>query len=389
MGCVYSGRKCHGQALKKGLDWELEVENSLIHMYACFGDMVVASKVFEGMSKRDVVSWNTVIEGFVRVGEMGVAHQLFDIMSERNVVSWNVMISGCLRNGNPGLSLKLFRKMMNKKMICNGTTMSSVLAACGRSLRLKEGISVHGYLLKTVSKPSIVVETALIDMYSRCQKIEVARSLFNKIKSRNLMSWNAMILGHCIHGKPEDGLHLFEAMVNGKRSKSFRPDEVTFVGVLCACARAGKLNEGRNYFNRMIHEYHLKPNFGHYWCMANLYAGSGRVQEAEEILKSIPYDDENMSSESLRWANLLTSCRFQGDVTLGEKVAKSLLGMDSHSFSYHRLLMNIYAAAGRWEDYARVKNEVKEKKIGRMPTCNLIDLKEIVHDFECGKRGWK
>ncbi|KAF2306295.1 hypothetical protein GH714_016328 [Hevea brasiliensis] len=266
-----------------------------------------ARKVFDEMTQRDSVSWNSIINLYAGIGELGVAHDIFDVMIEE-------------------------MKMMNSGLRGNDRTIVGVLSACGKSARLKEGSSVHGFLIRTSLKLSIILDTSLIDMYSKCQKVELARRIFDSMLHKNLICWNAMILGHCIHGNPEDGLNLFAEMISGDGEAI--PDEVTYIGLLCACARAGLLTEGRNFFSQMMHKYSLKPNFAHYWCMANLYAGVGLVQEAENILRNIAEGDENVLSESLVWANLLSLCRFQANATFGERIAKCLINMEPWNFSH-------------------------------------------------------
>ncbi|CAK9156969.1 unnamed protein product [Ilex paraguariensis] len=403
-GCLEAAQKCHGQIVKYGTDNVMPVQNSLIHLYACCGLMGVAKQVFAEMPMRDLVSWNSMMDGLARYGELRAAHQLFDTMPQKNVISWNIMITGYLNGGNPGCGLKLFRKMTDMGLRGNDTTTVSVLTACGRSARLKEGRSVHGFLIRTVLKLSLIIDTALIDMYGRCGRADVAQIVFDRMSIRNLVCWNAMILGHCIHGKPEDGLNLYAEMVgitcseNGEvnfdkilesdEGQGVLPDEITFVGVLCACAREGHLTEGRNHFRQMIDMFGVKPNFAHYWCMANLFAGVGLLQDAVELLRNMQVDDDTSSEPSL-WGGLLGSCRFQGDVILGERIAKDLLEQDSGNFSYYALLLNVYAVAGRWEDVARVKEMMKERGLRRTPGCSLMDLKEIVHNFKMGDKWQK
>ncbi|XP_044470212.1 pentatricopeptide repeat-containing protein At3g51320 isoform X2 [Mangifera indica] len=352
--CIEGGKMCHGLAVKNGVDFVLQVRNCLIHMYGCFGVIDYAAKVFTEMSERDLISWNSMVDGCVRAGNLQAAHQLFDVMTERNVVSWNIMINGYLKSGNPGCSLKLFREMVKTGFQGSYTTMVSVLTACGKSARLKEGSSVHGFIIRTSEKSNVILNTSLIDMYSKCGKVELAQRVFYNMEIRNLVCWNAMILGHCIHGKPEAGLKLFTDLVDQTRAdgKSISPDEITFIGVLCACARAKLLTEG-----------------------------IGFIEKAEELLGKMPEDME-LPSESLVWVNILSSCRFQGDVALGERIAKSLIDMDPHDFSYYRLLLNVYDVAGRREDVAMVKEQIKERKFGKMPGCGLVDLKEIVHELK-------
>ncbi|GMH06573.1 hypothetical protein Nepgr_008413 [Nepenthes gracilis] len=373
---VKSGKTCHGQVIKNGVDGVVPVGNSLIHMYACCGLIEMASKVFDEMCDRDVVSWNSMVDGFAKVGDLDTAHNLFDKMPDRNVVSWNVMITGYLETNSPGCVLKLFREMTKTEFIGNDKTIVGVLTACGRSARLKEGMSVHGYLVRVFWELNLIINTAMIDMYSKCQKVEVAQRIFDSVTQRNLVCWNAMILGHSIHGKPEDGLDLFAEMVGGTRldnvetnvdravgvagGQGILPDEITFVGVLCACSRAGLLIKGRTYFSQMINLFFIKPNFAHYWCMANLFASNGLVREALETVRKVTEYDDYVSSETLIWASLLGSCRFQEDLSLGEVVAKSLIELEPQNIMCYALLLNIYAVAGRWEDVARVKGLIKE-----------------------------
>ena len=62
MGCIGSGKECHAQATKNGVDSVLPVQNSLIHMYACCGDVQLARVLFDGMLSRDLVSRNSIID---------------------------------------------------------------------------------------------------------------------------------------------------------------------------------------------------------------------------------------------------------------------------------------------------------------------------------------
>ncbi|KAE9450292.1 hypothetical protein C3L33_17807, partial [Rhododendron williamsianum] len=317
-GCLASGRKCHGQATKNGVDWYLN-------------------------------------------------------------------------GGNPGCCLMLFRKMMRLGLRGSDTTVMSVFTACGRSARLKEGRSVHSYLIKRFVHSSLIIDTALIDMYSKCRRVDVAKLVFDRMLGRNLVCWNAMILGHCIHGNPEDGLTLYAKMLGTTCSRdeetvldnNVKPDEITFAGILCACARSGLLIEGRTYFTQMFDLFSIEANFAHYWCMANLFAGVGLVQEALNIIRSMPVNEEE-SSQSLLWARLLGACRFEGSVILGEQIAKAVIELEPENSLCYALLLNVYAVAGQWEDVAKMKQMIKEQGIRKMAGCSLFDLKEVVHNLKFG-----
>ncbi|CAL0331929.1 unnamed protein product [Lupinus luteus] len=394
MGCIQSGKKCHAQAVKKGVHSVLPVQNSLIHMYGSCGAIELAKLVFDTMFVRDLVSWNSIIDGYVMVGDMSGAHAVFDEMPERNVVTWNVMISGFLKGRNPGYALKLFREMGKFGLKGNARTMVCVITACGRSGRVKEGRSVHGRIIRMFMRSSLILDTALIDMYCKCRRVGVGSSVFERMANKNLVSWNTMILGHCIHGSPEDGLNLFHVMVGkhdvephenpsvDRSAVRLLPDEVTFIGVICACARAELLIEGRSYFKQMTEVYNVKPNFAHFWCMANLLANVGLVEEAEEFLLNIAKFDGSMSYNLLLSAGLLGLCHFKRDVYLGERIAKLLIDMDPKNIACYQFLLVIYAVAAQWENVSRVQKLMKERKFGITPGSSLLDLKYIVHNFK-------
>ncbi|GAB2224439.1 hypothetical protein Droror1_Dr00005199 [Drosera rotundifolia] len=396
-GCGGAGRACHGLAVKVGVDGLVPVGNSLINMYGCCGLIEMGMRVFDEIRERDVVTWNSMVGAFVKYGNLDGAHNLFDKMPERNVVSWNVLLSGYLEGNIPGCVLKLFREMMWVGFGGNDTTVVCVLSGCARSARIMEGMSVHGYLVRNHWHLSLIINTAIVDMYSRCRKVDIARRVFDGMVARNLVCWNAMILGHCLHGKPQDGLDLVARMMgptslddttakhNVANGPIVLPDEITFVGILCACTRAGLLDKGRTYFRQMIDIYAIKPNFAHYWCMANLLASQGLTQEALATVNKMKEHDGGVSSENLLWASLLGSCRFEGDISLGERVARSLIELEPGNIMCYALLLNTYAAAGRWEDVARVKEMVKEKVGPWIPGCSLSDLIEVVHEFKVGE----
>ncbi|XP_027361716.1 pentatricopeptide repeat-containing protein At3g51320 [Abrus precatorius] len=403
MGCIDYGGECHAQVIKNGVDSVLPVQNSLIHMYACCGVIRVARVIFDSMLTRDLVSWNSIVDGYMVAAELSDAHQLFGVMPERNLITWNVMISGYLKARNPGYAMKLFREMCRMGLRGNARTMVCVATACGRSARFKEGRSVHGSIVRMFMRSSLILDTALIDMYCKCGRVEIAQRVFERMTNRNLVSWNAMILGHCIRGCPEDGLNLFDVMVGmGKMKHEIEtdqslsadrglvrllPDEVTFIGILCACARAELLSEGRSYFKQMTDVFGVKPNFAHFWCMANLLANVGHVDEAEEFLQSMAKFDGDMSYESLIWASLLGLCCFKREVYLGEQIAKLLVDMDPKNLACYQFLLIIYAVAAQWENVSRVQNLMKERGIEIIPGSSLMDLKNIVHNFKVSNKG--
>ena len=73
----------------------------------------------------------------------------------------------------------------------------------------------------------------MVDMYAKNGSINVARSLFEMLEAKRIVSWkNAMITGYAMHAHANEALDSFKEL-NGKAL----PDLITFVGVLVACIR--------------------------------------------------------------------------------------------------------------------------------------------------------
>lgn len=160
------------------------------------------------------------------------------------------------------------------------------------------------------------------------------------------------------------------------------PDEITFVGVLCACVHEGLVTQAGRYFGYMSDLLGVKPNFAHYWCMAYFLAHVDLMQEprGNKITKEHSDREHLPLSSSLRSELLGLAC-FRGDVMLGEQIANKLIEQDPEIFWCHLLLVNIYATASHWDEAAQTKERFKKRSMERVPGCSLKNLKELVHNM--------
>jgi pentatricopeptide repeat protein len=79
------------------------------------------------------------------------------------------------------------------------------------------------------------------DMYAKCESMEDAWRVFNEMPSRDVVTWNAMLLGLVKSGQGQKALEFFGQM----QQEYVQPNSVTFVAVLNACASVVALEEGR------------------------------------------------------------------------------------------------------------------------------------------------
>ncbi|XP_077215433.1 tetratricopeptide repeat (TPR)-like superfamily protein [Tasmannia lanceolata] len=366
----------HSQSLKLSLDSDAYVRTALLDAYARGGDVNSAHQLFDTMPLRNLVSSTAMITCYAKGGDLSKSQKLFDAMEERDVVCWNVMIDGYTQHGLPDQSLALFREMLSAKDVRpNEVTVLSVLSACGQLGSLESGKWLHSYIEANKIKFSVRVGTALIDMYCKCGSLDDACSVFDKIVDKDVVAWNSMIVGYAIHGLSQEALQLFSRM----RGWSFQPTDITFIGVLNACSHAGLVEEGRGFFRLMKDEFGIEPKIEHYGCMVDLLGRAGLLEEAYELVKNM-----EIEPDPVLWGSLLGACRLHKNIALGENIAEFLVDKGLANSGTYILLSNIYAAAGKWEEVARVRTMMKDSGIRKEPGCSLIEVSNKTHEFVAG-----
>jgi pentatricopeptide repeat protein len=165
------------------------------------------------MPFRDIASHNTMMTAYAAATSIDAARRLFDGMPLRNAVSWNVMINGYVKAKRPEQALEVVRWMAGLGVRGTATTMVGAATACARLGRLAAGREVHCAFLRRFEEDNLLFWTSLVDMYGKCRRVGAARKVFDRLEIRNLVCWNAMIVGHCVYGEPADGIRLFHEMI--------------------------------------------------------------------------------------------------------------------------------------------------------------------------------
>lgn len=357
---IGDGRQLHGTTIKRGFDCFDFLQTTIIHFYATCGMMDLAWLQFKVSIKDHLESWNVLIAGFIKNGKMEQARLIFDEMPERDVFSWSTMISGYAQTEQPKIALELFHKMVASGIKPNEVTMMSVFSAIATLGTLQEGRWAHEYMRGESIPLNDNLSAAVIDMYAKCGSINTALQIFNQIRDEifSVSPWNAIICGLASHGHASMCLEVFSDM----QRYHIKPNRITFVGVLSACCHSGLVEPGRRIFRRMKSAYNLEPDIKHYGCMIDLFGRAGLLEEAEEMIRSMP-----MAADIVIWGTLLAACRTHGNVDIGERAAENLAGLAPSHGGGKVLLSNIYADAGRWEDVSLVRRVVQSQRMQRVP----------------------
>lgn len=381
------GEQVHGKVLTNGYFSDAFVQTNLVNFYSVIGSrygMGSAEKVFEEMTDRTVVAWNSLISGYFRCGNVDEARRVFSEMPERNVVSWTAMIAGCAQNKRCKEALSFFHEMRRKSVEFDQVTLVSVLSTCAEMAFLDLGRWIHSYVLEASSAekgPVLVsLNNALIHMYASCGEIEDAYKVFKDMPQRTTVSWTSMITGFAKQGYAEKALTLFRNM-EALRKGEVKPDEITLLGVLCACSHAGYVNEGRFYFKSMTESWGVKPRIQHYGCMVDLLSRAGLFNEAARLIDNMPIEPNNAV-----WGALLGGCRIHKNAELASDIAqKFVIELEpERSAGYFVLLSNVYASGKRWQSVVSVRQKMLEIRARKPPGQSWIQVDGVSHGFLAG-----
>ncbi|KEH34558.1 putative tetratricopeptide-like helical domain-containing protein [Medicago truncatula] len=310
IGLVGVGEEVHRHVVRCGFWDDGFVLNALVDMYSKCGDIVKARKIFNKMHFRDSVSWNSMLTGYVR-------------------------------HGLEVEAINIFRQMVLKGEKPDYFSISAILTSVSS---LDVGVQIHGWVIRQGVEWNLSIANSLIIAYSKHGRLDKARSIFNLMPERDVVSWNSIISSHCKH--PE-AISYFEKMEEAGEV----PDKITFVSLLSACAHLGLVNDGERLFALMCEKYKIKPIMEHYGCMVNLYGRAGLVEKAYSII--VRMDSEAVGPTL--WGALLYACLLHGNVTIGEISANKLFELEPDNEHNFVLLMKIYEKAGRLEDMERIR----------------------------------
>ncbi|KAF5206365.1 Pentatricopeptide repeat [Thalictrum thalictroides] len=327
--------------------------------------------------KDNIFVGSALVDMYSKCGNIRHAELVFKKMGRKNIVSWTALLVGYGQNGLSEEAVRIFCEMQRNGVDPDEFTLGSVISSCANLASLEEGAQFHSQALVSGLISFITVSNALVSLYGKCGSIEDSHRLFDEMHIKDEVSWTALVSGYAQFGKAKQTIDLFEGMLEN----GLKPDGVTFIGVLSACSRTGLVEKGLKYFDSMVQEHGIRPITDHYTCLIDLLGRAGRLQEAKEFIKRMPFQPDTIG-----WATLLSSCRLHGNVEIGKWASDSLLELEPQNPASYVLLSSIYAAKGKWDDVALLRRGMRNKGMRKEPGYSWIKYKNKVHVFSAGDR---
>ncbi|POO03358.1 DYW domain containing protein [Trema orientale] len=446
---MLSGMLIHLYVIKQGLEFDLLVSNALINMYAKFGCLANARRVFNQMDVTDLVSWNSIIAAYEQ-------------------------------NDDPKAALGFFNKMQQIGIQPDLLTLLSLASIVAQLADCQKSRSVHGFILRRGwVMENVAIGNAVVDMYAKLGAINSARNVFEELPTKDVISWNTLITGYAQNGLASEAIEVYNTM---EECEEIIPNQGTWVSVLPAYSHLGALQQGMKIHGRVIkNNLHMDVFVG--TCLIDMYGKCGRLDDAMSLFYQVPRENsvpwnaiisclglhghgekalklfEEMLDKAVKpdhvtfvsllsacshsglvdvgkhyfhvmqeryrikpsykhygcmvdllgraghletaydfiksmpiepdasiWGALLGACRIHGNVKLGKFASDRLFEVDSENIGYYVLLSNIYANSGKWEGVDKVRSLARDRGLRKTPGWSSIEINNRVDVFYTGNQ---
>lgn len=350
--------RVHALAVSAGYDSNNVLASQIIRMYACQGMLAEANQVFNRLPMPNLFAWTSIISAHADLGQAKQAVQLYQHMQESGVLP-------------------------------DEYVYVAVLKACASAADLALGKLMHGDAIKKGFESDVYIGNALMDMYCKCRSLEDAREVFERLPTRDVVSWNVLIAGYVQHGLCREALQVYLGM----QQCGIIPNKFTFVSVLKACGSIRAIQEGKSAHDQVVARGFQTDSFvgntlvGMYakcQCLEDArivfdslkrkdvvtwtaliagYAQQGLGYEALEVYKKMQ-EDGTAVSNSVTFVCILKACGSIGALKEGKQIHSTVVqrGLEAEGYVGNALL-DMYIKCGSMEDAHDVFDRLPKKDV--------------------------
>ncbi|KAH7307229.1 hypothetical protein KP509_22G050700 [Ceratopteris richardii] len=287
---IIKGHEVHVKVCEVGgSEGNVFIGSTLVDMYAKCGTLTYAHEVFDKLMVRNDVSWTTLIKGYIevgffedamncfeqmqlegvcpdsitficilnscskigrlqfrndhrlgcalvemygRIGALQKAHEVFEYILVKDIDAWNALIAAYGTHGCVDDTVRCFKEMEAEGISPNLATYVSLSKAYIATEDINKATEVLAEIqVEDLSEVDAITGSSLIDAYAKCGLMEKATKVFDKLPSRNIVTWNTLITACVENGCNKEALCYFDQM----QCEGVFPDAITFICCLKAC----------------------------------------------------------------------------------------------------------------------------------------------------------
>ncbi|KAJ8770270.1 hypothetical protein K2173_012740 [Erythroxylum novogranatense] len=320
---------------------------------------------------------NSLIKIYLENELMRFANNILGQMLAPDAVAYNILVNSYAKKGSSMEALQLFHKMMALDLKPDEYTMLGLLVSCGQLGDVLLGKAVHAWIerRKLISSSNLILSNALLDMYVKCQELDVAQMIFGALMEKDVVSWNIVIGGCAKVGKMERAEAYFDQMPNRdlvswnsliagyaskgdfeKVSKLFShmvaenvmPNNITLVSFISGAAEVGALDQGRCAHGWLI-RMQIKVDAVLGSALIDMYCKCGSIERALMAFQEVTEKDSRV------WTTMISgfalhgyACSHSGLVDQGLRIFHCMkhCGIEP-GIKHYGCLVDLLARSGR------------------------------------------
>ncbi|KAL6008168.1 hypothetical protein ACLOJK_033674 [Asimina triloba] len=316
------------------------------------------------------------------------ASAVFSQITQPNTFIYNTMIRIYADSPSPLHALAFYCRMKRDGVPFDTYTYPFVLKACGLVVDLFAGRGVHGELSKRGFGGDLFVGNGLISMYCRCGEVGLAKTVFDEMAVRDLISWNAIVGGYAGTGDMDKAQKLFDEMTEkdivswtmmidgygkrlgdvGRAQELF--DEAPERDVACWNAMiniyvsAGEMDAANALFERMV-----EKNVVSWSIMIEGYTRHGKSKEALNLFQQML--GQSTKPDKFSAVGAIMACTQLGALAQGRwihrYVEKNKISLD---IVVQSALIDMYMKCGSLDHARRIFQHMPHRNI--IPTNAMI-----------------
>ncbi|KAK3145537.1 hypothetical protein QOZ80_3BG0254150 [Eleusine coracana subsp. coracana] len=324
---------------------------------------------------------NNLLAAYCRCRDMRHGRLLFDGMPRRDVVSWNTLIAGYSSSGSPLLALGASRDAWSSGVCADRYTYAAVLGACASARDGRSGRAAHGLAVVSGHACTAFVTNSVMDMYAKCGMIDEVRLVFDRAEERDEVSWNLLLSAYVRMGWPEVAVNVLVWM----HRSGAKLDAFALGGIVKACS---ELEDSDDDVRKMLHgcvvKVGLDLNVFVGSAMVDMYAKNGGLEEAIKVFDCIP--DQNVVVYNAMIAG------FARLVRCGRQIHTHVIisGFEGDEYIANALI-NLYSKDGHFEKALDLFGELRCMEIEPdqftisivMNSCAALSMPMICEQMHC------
>ncbi|CAL5400659.1 unnamed protein product [Camellia sinensis] len=265
--------------------------------HCLFRVMSVHAQIITNSLSSDQFVATRLVKAYSDLGSLESARCVFDQIPQPHVFLCNAMMNGYLRNELYNETLRLFQMMGCHNLEIDSCTCTFALKACTGLSDYESGMGIIRGVAESRMERDRFFGSSVINFLVKFDHIDEAQRVFDGIRHRDVVCWNAMIGGHVQACHFNEAIDLFFEM----RGCGNRPTPVTMVSLMKACEGIGNLQLGK-----CIHGCVLGLGMGKdtlvLTSLLDMYSKMGHTQIAYRVFERMPM------KSLVSWNAMISGC---------------------------------------------------------------------------------